>query len=642
MLKMKETWSKMAKKMKMQLVFLSFILSFVVQLLYLNVNYEVILKNRNHLNASVSQTEHMDVRGDVYTATGNTGSIYFDWERGTVVGEVLIALSAPLSNQQEVVLYHTTEKGVFYALETVHYKTNIGDEFLLFTFDPRIYMDLRLDFLHATEVDLAIEGIYFLEEPMTFWEKTFSKISVFGTFFFSSLIMLFLNMMMGERHVNQNKKYLPYLFLGLFYFYIFQKQNLFSDDAFTFIPQTTGVSFWDFTVLRYFTWSSRQVIEGFIYVLVYNKLLWAILSSLLCVISCWSLGRLVWGEKEAEHWLIVGLFFLFPFGSMSEVGWIATSTNYFWVLALGVFSLLGVRDSLDGKVVSKWQLLLYSLATIYAANQEQGAALLVGFYLVFFLYFKVEKISIKPLLLPFSISFCSLIYHLVCPGNYLRKEEHKMTFFPDFDTLSLGTKVEMAYSSTLYALFIEMNILFAMLCLMMVLVAVLEKKRRVIACMVAPVTVILFFAVLGNSLQYMFPWFKEIKYAVGTTGTEPSFSNPMSLLPLCIITICLVSFLCGLYYLFQDKRVALFQVIIFLAGFASRMIMGLSPTIWLSGHRTFIFLYFCLMVITLFVYQKMYEYGNVKYLKIVKKSLICAGIYSVIILIQTPFFVVAY
>lgn len=637
---MKETWSEMTMRKKKKLLFLSFILSFIVQLLYLNVNYEVILGNRSHHKATVSQTEHMDVQGNVYTVTENTASIYFEVEGNAEIAEVLIKFQKPFGAERSFVLYSDDGENTFLVKDAFDQIGKVGEEWLRISLTKQEYEIFRLDILHGQVEPILLENIFCVEESLSFWEEQGSKISVVGTLFF--WICLFLGGLVLRTYPEFAMKNMPFVVLWLVFMYILPKQDLFQDDVHMFVSQTRGMGLWEFSVTRFLKWSSRQVIEGVIYFLVKCKFLWAVFTSLLCVLSCLSLSRLVGGRKEGHNWFLVGLFLLFPFGSMSEAGWIATSTNYFWVIALGVFSLLGVRDSLDGKVVSRWQLLLGSLATIYAANQEQGAALLVGFYLVFFLYFKVEKISIKPLLLPFIISFCSLIYHLVCPGNYLRKEEHRMSFFPDFDTLSLGTKVEMAYSSTLYALFIEMNVLFAMLCLMMVFVAVLEKDRRAIACMVAPVSVIGVFAVLGNSLQYMLPWFREIKYAVGTKGTEPSFSNPLSLIPLCIITICLVSFLCGLYYLFQDKKMALFQVIVFLAGLASRIIMGFSPTIWLSGHRTFIFLYFCLMVITLFVYQKLYESGNEKYLKIVKKSLVCAVIYSVLILIQTPFFVVAY
>ena len=64
--------------------------------------------------------------------------------------------------------------------------------------------------------------------------------------------------------------------------------------------------------------------------------------------------------------------------------------------------------------------------------------------------------------------------------------------------------------------------------------------------------------------------------------------------------------------------------IIFLAGFASRMIMAFSPTLYASSTRTFIFMYFSIIICGTFIFKEILN--NMETVKISKLIAITGAI----------------
>ena len=89
-------------------------------------------------------------------------------------------------------------------------------------------------------------------------------------------------------------------------------------------------------------------------------------------------------------------------------------------------------------------------------------------------------------------------------------------------------------------------------------------------------------------------------------GTGITLFSPKTWVPDIILTLVCLSILFSLYVILENKKTYLLTLFILTLGFASRMIMSFSPTIWVSGPRTCIFMYFSIIITIFILYQEVY------------------------------------
>ena len=99
----------------------------------------------------------------------------------------------------------------------------------------------------------------------------------------------------------------------------------------------------NYTQMRIQTWTSRNIIELVMLVLLnINKWAWIILDSGMFVLVLHSLRRIICPIKENDGiitFFLMLVIMLFPFGTFGMAGWYATTLNYVWPLALGLYGL---------------------------------------------------------------------------------------------------------------------------------------------------------------------------------------------------------------------------------------------------------------------------------------------------------------
>ena len=156
------------------------------------------------------------------------------------------------------------------------------------------------------------------------------------------------------------------------------------DDA-SYITAVTGVPISEFVMERYQTWTSRVLIEatlGFIF--QFSKYIWIFGTVLLMTLIGYSMSRLFIKKENKKEltMMVLWLVLLYPLERMSSAGWAATTVNYIWTLALGLFSFISIRKAYDGEKINIFSGILYALACIYACNQEQVCVVLFVTYLL--------------------------------------------------------------------------------------------------------------------------------------------------------------------------------------------------------------------------------------------------------------------
>lgn len=349
-----------------------------------------------------------------------------------------------------------------------------------------------------------------------------------------------------------------------------------------------------FLIERYQTWSSRVVIEGLLILFVRFPILWRVSNAAVCVLSTVAIDRL-WNPEQdkKKNWILFVSFFFFPLDVFYEVGYVATTLNYLWPLCACLWALTPPIKLFFGRRVAAWEYAVAAVALLFASFSEQACAVMLAACLASAGYqtiahHRTDLYSIAGVL----ACVLMLVYTFTCPGNRNRVLLETAANFPEFSDFSLLQKLEIGFSSMMKTAFLSPNVFVAGFCLLVTL-AVYRTSRSFCARIFSaiPFAVSLLCGVLGGALENaVFP-IRMLREAVGKAGTAPTLHDPMSWLPLLLFVLLLFCLLYALRVVIRDTRCYLFFLLLLAFGAASRIAMGLSPTVWASGERTCTLLY---------------------------------------------------
>lgn len=363
-----------------------------------------------------------------------------------------------------------------------------------------------------------------------------------------------------------------------------------------------------FLLHRYSTWSSRSVIELFTLLGVQYHAFWKLANSVLLTAAIALPPYLLKKNKDVRNTdlcVSAALFFTFPLTFFNETGWVATTTNYFWVYSLGLIAFYPIAKYLHKEPVSKITYSIGLLSLIYASNQEQMGLLIFGFLIVFLFYLLYQKKSVKLLLPYLGVNIASLLFIVLASGNKTRYDREVRHWFSDFDQLSLLRKIELGYSSTLRHLFFDhqltiLLVTFFVFCL--ALAKFFERKHSLVGIF-GLIPFILSGLISLPPLQKT-PLLTRFLLMFNHYGTVIQLHQPSTWLPDIILTVIFASLLISLPYLLDYDPISSVPMLFLLASLCVRLVMGFSPTIWASATRTYIFTFglFCLIYLFLLEY----------------------------------------
>jgi len=380
-------------------------------------------------------------------------------------------------------------------------------------------------------------------------------------------------------------------------------------------------SLWDFLQDRYLTWSSRVVIEAVMIPLAAaNPWVWRVLNIFVILLLVWNTGDLFAIKKE-DSLKAQGIFFaltwIIPFGSLFSAGWITTTTNYLWALSFGMLALRPVKHFLLDEKCALWEDILCPICMIYAANMEQMGAILFGIYLVFGIYLLItkKKIPFYHVFL-FGLAAASLVFILCAPGNGSRNRQEIERFFPEFADMSLGQKLLMGFLENSHYYISgghdRVCIVFAVFSAVLLVCFGLREREKNAGkarfwkwCVAAvPFLSYLLFAHVFHFLLYTvhIPRARNLLGVMNENRQVPGqsyFSAPMigiQVAAYLVVFGCVAVTIC---FLHGKSKETLLELLILAAGFASRLILGFSPTIYASGDRTALFCSMAILIVTL-------------------------------------------
>ncbi len=364
---------------------------------------------------------------------------------------------------------------------------------------------------------------------------------------------------------------------------------------------------------HYHTWSSRQIINFIWAALLHmGRLPWMIYMGGSMFIALKAFEKLFSIKSSPRFSLfIIAIFSLFPFSILSTAGWIATSVTYFGPMACGFMALVPITNALGGKKESPLSLIPYSLCLVYGANQEQMMVLLLLAYTAVNVYFAVKKSFNYQALILWALAIASFVYAVTCPGNFNRDVQEQAVWFPTYGMLDFVDKAELGASTTLQWLFIDIKPFIVIAVSILTLCIWKRYKSPLFRC----ISLIPFVSVILIGLfNYIVPLFTSYKskflepfdyYGAFTVLNPNAELSCFKFVFLLFICLCIVA---EIWLLSNTIKALVIDLFLISVGFASRVMMGFSPTVYASSERTFSLLVFSIIAIVIHVFIQNEKY----------------------------------
>jgi hypothetical protein len=403
--------------------------------------------------------------------------------------------------------------------------------------------------------------------------------------------------------------YLPFVFMGvvMFVFY-FTATVKFGDDLYlmTTNPLQHGLVAMNTDV--YHNWSSRMFIYPTMVALSLAPIwLWRILDLAVWLMLSVTLSKL-FEKKGSSNWFIVALMMLYPYWHMATAGWIATTTNYSWPLAFGMFALLTLKRVWEGTSLPVYRWILFVAAMLYASDAEQKLMILIIVFAILAIkqVYENAKTPLQYKITLFAgLGFLAarLVFTLTAPGNHVRRLTGHYTV-PDFADYSLLQQALLSFELTAmhYTQFtIVLFPVFSLMLLIIVWKLHSDILKRLFAIVPLAISTALSITTAVNALQFARDNMAQYE------GLFLDAFILMTILDLkgnnLLFVLFFASLLYALYLSCKNKSNRFYCIGIMLLGFLSQFVVGLTPSLYGSALRTFIYASFSVIICAIYLYQ---------------------------------------
>ncbi|WP_252521283.1 hypothetical protein [Streptococcus infantarius] len=366
-------------------------------------------------------------------------------------------------------------------------------------------------------------------------------------------------------------------------------------DQTSFAHMAQKYGFFEFAIYRYKTWSSRLLIESVTMFMSNHYLLFdvTVLISVAIFFYCFN-GIFLREEKYRKLQFVSPVIFLLSFPSLffTSAGLIATVTNYLFPMISFVIAWYCIIQE------KHWYTILSLPFLVFACMQEQFTvyAFILFVFALISSYLECKRIN-KNYFIATCVSLLGLVSGLLCPGSANRLTTETKIWYPGFETISFPVKIIKGYLETNRVLFVtsELNIVYLLLVLIIV---VSIMKKQYFATFVSGTVI---YTVITQRLG-MNSLLTAVQRTIDNQNKSeiPNyFSLKENLYPIVLYTLILCIVAVVVFMIFKEWKGGLTALVVLAAGYASRMTVSLSPTIYASGLRTYTPLIFSFVIVIL-------------------------------------------
>ncbi len=408
-------------------------------------------------------------------------------------------------------------------------------------------------------------------------------------------------------------------------------------DSIWFSEQLEETSYMGFLTERYQDWTSRLLIEAGLLFFTSHVAVWRIVDVAVWVFLLYGLTKLTEEDYTAQlAGTVCLLCSCYSLKDMNGAGWIATINNYLWPLACFIGMLLILKKILQGQPIKWYAGAAGLILAVLTCNHEQGVAASFASIFCCILYMAWKKIKINKWVWGYlSVAIASLIFILSCPGNAVRKQTEISTYFQDFPELTLWNKLDMGITPICHYSIIDNNYLFlvflSLLCIAVWKMPVASWKKYLAFAPIIGTLAVRYF--LGEIEKFL-PGVVNIVKPVGLKGTYVPGSG-WSVLAL-FFYAGMVAFvlweLCLVWQVNHEDGIFLFAALGI--GFGTVFMMCFSPTILISGTRTYLFWQAALVIASGHLWNKYLEKPDRQ-----KMAVMVAGFAALSLIVHTDYIV---
>ncbi len=300
---------------------------------------------------------------------------------------------------------------------------------------------------------------------------------------------------------------------------------------------------------------------------------------------------------------------LFPFAIMSETGWLTTSVVYIVPASVAMLAAIGIRKMYDEEIHGIVDWLLFGALLYAGTGHEQISALMAGLMILIFLNKVIHKKISFPLLLFTMISLIQLFRAATWPANTKRVMSETAAYFPNHPSLGLIDKLLLAFNHTMQHVFIGASMTLTVLaCLVAAAVWKTHKDKFYRFLAILPVLISFGFR-LG--VTYFPGQFHTVNLDFQTNIDLSNFRNPILYISFGIVIWYICNMMINLYLVYGRSFASLFYAALFFGAVCTRMIMGLSASLYASGYRTALVMYLSFIILMFrmldVIYNRSYE-----------------------------------
>lgn len=430
-----------------------------------------------------------------------------------------------------------------------------------------------------------------------------------------------------------------FILLSVIFGYLMWVVRIYGDDSVNIIWATPKKFFeiWEVSSSMYFTWASRIFINFVLYYLTgRNKILFAVFMALSLYVLLTALSALfVTGNRRQGNWIIAGFVMMFPFTELGSAGWIATMVTYLSPIAFGMMGLVPIRRWLDHEDIPWYELIGYGVCLFFGANSEQMMIVLFTGY-SFFIGYSLWKKEVRKssILLIFPI-IINIILFALSPGNKQRYFA-EIRWHPTFEMLDLADKLELGFSTMMQWIIVINHMLIWALVIIIPLLTwrkyrnlFLFSPGLILTLIVAPM-----YSRILDKAEEIIPLVAFISKQIPTEGLISAASR-FSLEPFAKFTVYGLFFIIlvvSFFLLANTWRDVFTMELLLVSGMASRIAIGLSPTVFASKSRTNAVLAICLIAAVAQAFFSALKHGIVSdhEVKILSRVSITASIIAMV------------
>ena len=398
-----------------------------------------------------------------------------------------------------------------------------------------------------------------------------------------------------KKILNDKKIVYIIVFLIIFLSHFFLKVNS-GDDVFFKTAMNDG--FINFLTTRYNSWSSRLIIEiVLVFMLKLPKIIWMLIDSGMLVLTIYSIDYLFTKRSNLEKLLVAILVLLYPLSELRSAGWYATTINYLWPLALGLFAFFPIKHAKENIKEKGYMYPLYVLATLFACNQEQMGAIIFGIYAIsIYNLYKHKKLN-KFIIIQTLIALISLIFILTCPGNGIRAIANMDYWYPSYSNFTIMHKSFLGVVTTFLFMTKQINVIVFITSLLIPYLTFKKDNFLNKFISMIPIFIIIAICMCSNVTIKFFPELTKLLNHF-SLFLEPQDKINFGIYNLALLGVSFLFFASLFYSMISlvDKKNRVLVFFILMAGFASRFIIGFTPSVYASSMRTFIFFDFSIII----------------------------------------------